>query len=131
MKETKYGFSKKVNLNFDQALEKVKTELQNQGFGVVSEIAMHQTLKNKLNVDFKPYVILGACNPPNAYKALQAEEQIGLLLPCNVIVYKNARDETIVAAIDPVAVMASTENAVVEQVAQDILKKLQTVIASL
>ncbi len=131
MKETKYGFSKKVNLNFDQALEKVKTELQNQGFGVVSEIAMHQTLKNKLNVDFKPYVILGACNPPNAYKALQAEEQIGLLLPCNVIVYKNDQDETIVAAIDPVAVMASTENAVVEQVAQDILKKLQTVIASL
>ena len=131
MKETKYGFSKKVNLNFDQALEKVKTELQNQGFGVVSEIAMHQTLKNKLNVDFKPYVILGACNPPNAYKALQAEEQIGLLLPCNVIVYNNAQNETIVAAINPVAVMASTENAVVDQVAQDILKKLQTVIENL
>ncbi len=131
MKETKYGFSKKVNLNFDQALEKVKTELQNQGFGVVSEIAMHQTLKNKLNVDFKPYVILGACNPPNAYKALEAEEQIGLLLPCNVIVYNNAQNETIVAAINPVAVMASTENAVVDQVAQDILKKLQTVIENL
>ena len=131
MKETKYGFSKKVNLNFDQALEKVKTELQNQGFGVVSEIAMHQTLKNKLNVDFKPYVILGACNPPNAYKALQAEEQIGLLLPCNVIVYNNAQNETIVAAINPVAVMASTENAVVDQVARDILKKLQTVIENL
>jgi uncharacterized protein (DUF302 family) len=99
MKITSYGFSKVVNLSYDKAIEKVTEELKKEGFGVLTEIDVKETLKKKLDVDFKPYKILGACNPPNAYKALQAEEQIGLMLPCNVIVYVNDNVETVVAAI--------------------------------
>ncbi|MEX2189140.1 MAG: DUF302 domain-containing protein, partial [Bacteroidota bacterium] len=82
-----YGFSKTVNLSFDQTVEKVTEELKKEGFGVLTTIDVKETLKKKLDVDFKRYTILGACNPPFAHKALQAEEEIGLLLPCNVIVY--------------------------------------------
>ena len=81
-----YGISKKVILGFDEAVAKVTDELKKEGFGVLTTIDVRETLKKKLNVDFKKYVILGACNPPFAYKSLQAEEEIGLLLPCNVIV---------------------------------------------
>ncbi len=86
MKSTTYGFSKVVNLGYNEAIEKVIEELKKEGFGVLTEIDVKETLKKKLDVDFKPYKILGACNPPFAYKALQSEEQIGLMLPCNVIV---------------------------------------------
>ncbi|HFE64052.1 MAG TPA: DUF302 domain-containing protein, partial [Caldithrix sp.] len=105
MKQTEYGFTKTVGLTFEQAIEKVTEELKKEGFGILTEIDVQATLKNKLDVDFTPYKILGACNPPSAYKALQAEEQIGLMLPCNVIIYVNDAGETVVAAVDPIASM--------------------------
>jgi len=128
MKKSNYGFSKIVNLSFEQALKKVKEELANEGFGVLTEIDVKATFKKKLDVDFRPYQILGACNPPNALKALQAEEQVGLLLPCNVIVYINAKGQTIVAAIDPVAAMQMVENQALTEVAKGIQQKLKNVI---
>ncbi len=84
-----YGFSKKVNYGFDEAIERVIEELKKEGFGILSEIDVKATLKKKMDIDFPNYKILGACNPPLAHKALSAEPEIGLLLPCNVIVYEN------------------------------------------
>lgn len=110
MEQTSYGFSKVVNLGYNEAIEKVTEELKREGFGVLTEIDVKETLKKKLDVDFKPYKILGACNPPFAYKALQSEEQIGLMLPCNVIVYVNEKNETVVAAVDPIASMQAVRN---------------------
>jgi len=83
-----YGFSKTIDLPYEQAIEKVTAELKKEGFGVLTFIDVKETLKQKINVDFKKYAILGACNPPIAHRALQEEEEIGLLLPCNVIVYE-------------------------------------------
>ena len=131
MKTSSYGFSKVINLSFEQALEKVKEELQKEGFGILSDIDVKATLKKKLDVDFKPYRILGACNPPNALKALQAEEQVGLLLPCNVIVYVNDQDQTVVAAIDPVAAMQIVDNEDLANVAREIQQKLKKVFNNL
>jgi len=131
MKQTKYAFTKKVNLSYDEAIEKVTDELKKRGFGILTEIDVKETLKKKLDVDFKPYKILGACNPPYAYKSLQAEEQIGLMLPCNVIVYVNDAGETVVAAIDPVASMQAVDNPDLGDVAQTIQEKLKSVIESL
>lgn len=128
MNQTNYGFWKAVNLGYDEAIEKVTEELKKEGFGVLTEIDVKATLKKKLDVDFKPYKILGACNPPYAYQALQSEEQIGLMLPCNVIVYVNDNGKTIVAAIDPVASMTAVENAALEVHAQEVRTKLQRVI---
>ncbi len=125
MKKSNYGFSKVVNFSFEQALEKVKEALQKEGFGILADIDVKATLKKKLDVDFKPYRILGACNPPSALKALQAEEQVGLLLPCNVIIYVNDRDQTEVAAIDPVAAMQITKNQDLAGIAQAIQQKLK------
>ncbi|NOY78309.1 MAG: DUF302 domain-containing protein [Calditrichaeota bacterium] len=130
MKQTEYAFTKKVNLSYDEAIAKVTEELKKRGFGILTEADVRETLKKKLDVDFKPYKILGACNPPNAYKALQAEEQIGLMLPCNVIVYVNDNDETIVAAIDPVASMQAVNNPEVKKVAQTIQEELKSVMES-
>ena len=131
MKESNYGFSKAVDLGFEEAIEKVQEELKKEGFGVLADLDFKAILKTKLDVDFKPYRVLAACNPPNAYKALQAEEQLGLLLPCNVIVYVNDDNETIVAAIDPVANMGAVNNATVEEVAATIQGKLKNVINSI
>ena len=131
MKQTTYGFSKVVNLGYDEAIEKVTDELKKEGFGVLTEIDVKATLKKKLDVDFKLYKILGACNPPFAYKALQSEEQIGLMLPCNVIVYVNNNDETVVAAIDPIASMQAVKNETLGEVAATIQSKLKNVINSL
>jgi len=131
MEQTNYGFSKKVNLGYDEAIEKVTDELKKEGFGVLTEIDVKATLKKKLDVDFKPYKILGACNPPFAYKALQSEEQIGLMLPCNVIVYVNDNNETIVAVIDPIASMQAVKNDTLGEVAETIQGKLKKVINSL
>lgn len=128
MEQTNYGFTKIVNLNYEEAIEKVTEELKKEGFGVLTEIDVKATLKKKLDVDFKPYKILGACNPPFAYKSLQAEEQIGLMLPCNVIVYVNDKKETVVAAIDPIASMQSVNNPNLGDVAQTIQNKLKNVI---
>jgi uncharacterized protein (DUF302 family) len=131
MEQTNYAFSKTVNLRYDEAIEKVTDELKKEGFGVLTEIDVKATLKKKLDVDFKPYKILGACNPPFAYKALQSEEQIGLMLPCNVIVYVNDNNETIVAVIDPVASMQAVKNDTLGEVAETIQGKLKKVINSL
>ncbi len=131
MEQTNYGFLKVVNLSYDEAIEKVTDELKKEGFGVLTEIDVKETLKKKLDVDFKPYKILGACNPPFAYKSLQAEEQIGLMLPCNVIVYVNDKNETVVAAIDPIASMQAVKNDKLVDVAVTIQGKLKNVISNL
>ncbi|MEP0862120.1 MAG: DUF302 domain-containing protein [Ignavibacterium sp.] len=131
MKSTTYGFSKVVNLGYNEAIEKVTEELKKEGFGVLTEIDVKETLKKKLDVDFKPYKILGACNPPFAYKALQSEEQIGLMLPCNVIVYVNDNNETVVAAINPIASMQAVKNETLGEVAKTVQGKLKKVINSI
>ncbi|MCZ7603080.1 DUF302 domain-containing protein [Melioribacter sp. Ez-97] len=131
MSQTNYGFSKVVNLGYEEAIEKVTEELKKEGFGILTEIDVKETLKKKLDVDFKPYKILGACNPPFAHKALQSEEQIGLMLPCNVIVYVNEQNETIVTVIDPIASMQAVNNDKLGEVAETIQSKLKNVIDSL
>lgn len=126
----KYGFSKIVNLPFDQALVKVTEELKKEGFGVLTTIDVRETLKNKLDVEFPRYTILGACNPPFAYKALQAEEEIGLLLPCNVIVYEK-QGRTRVAAFDPMVMSAILGNRQMEPIADEVKARLERVIAAM
>ncbi|MCC6550277.1 MAG: DUF302 domain-containing protein [Ignavibacteriaceae bacterium] len=126
-----YGFTKHLKLGFNEAIEKVTEELKKEGFGVLTEIDVTATLKKKLDVDFKPYRILGACNPPFAHKALQAEEQIGLMLPCNVIVYQNTPEETTVSAVDPVASMAAVHNESLHPIAGEVREKLMRVIDAL
>ncbi|NOX18518.1 MAG: DUF302 domain-containing protein [Chlorobi bacterium] len=128
MENTNYGFWKSVDYGFEEAIGKTEAALKEEGFGVLADLDFKATLKKKLDVDFKPYRVLAACNPPNAYKALQAEEQLGLLLPCNVIVYVNDDGQTIVAAIDPSASMGMVDNEIVREVAKDIETKLRKVI---
>ena len=118
MKKSNYGISKVISLGYDEALERVAEELKKEGFGVLTEIDVKATLKKKLDVDFRPYKILGACNPPFAYEALQSEEQIGLMLPCNIIVYVNEDGETIVSAVNPMASMQAVENKDLGEIAE-------------
>lgn len=128
---TRYGIGITVDLPYDRAVEATREELANEGFGVLSEIDIAGALKKKLGVDFRPYVILGACNPPIAHQALQAESDIGLLLPCNVIVY--AADEegkSVIAAMDPVEALALTGNASIGPLAADVKARLQRVLAA-
>lgn len=125
---TKYYFGKTVELSFDDAIVRVTEELKKEGFGVLTEVDIQATLKKKLDVDFRSYKILGACNPPFAYKALQAEQNIGLLLPCNVIVQDAGNGKTEIAAIDPLVSMSRVENPALEPVATEIKAKLQRVI---
>lgn len=131
METTKYAFKTTVNLSYDEAIEKVTDELKKEGFGLLTEIDVKETMKKKLDVDFRKYKILGACNPPNAFKALQAEIDIGLMLPCNVVVYEGNGGETIVAAVDPVASMMAIDNSSLGEVADDVRSKLQRVIEAL
>lgn len=126
----KYGYSRKVKLGFDDAVAKVTDELQKVGFGILTEINVKETFKKKLDVDFKPYIILGACNPSSAYKALSAEDEIGLLLPCNVIVYENDNGESVVASVEVDAMLSLVENPVIEELAKEIKNKLHTAIDS-
>ena len=123
-----YGISKEVSLGFDETVERVRLELQKEGFGVLTEIDVKSTLKNKLDVEFEDYLILGACNPAFAYKALQAEEKIGTMLPCNVVVIDMENGTTEIAAIHPVASMMAIQNPALEPLAQEISEKLQRVI---
>lgn len=127
----KYYISKKIDATFEQALDRVKESLAIEGFGVLSEINIHDKLKEKLDVDFRRYTILGACNPSYAYKALQHEDKIGTMLPCNVIVQELKRNEIEVAAIDPIASMMAIENPKLASIAAEIKAKLVRVIESL
>lgn len=116
--------------DFDDALSKTKLALQEQGFGILTEIDVRATLKKKLNVDYGQYVILGACNPPLAYQALQAEKEIGLFLPCNVIVYEE-NSELFVAAIKPTSAMAGIENSNLDAIALQAEEKLKTALENI
>ena len=125
-----YYFSKTIDLDFDGAIIKVTEELKKEGFGILTDIDVKATLKKKLDVDFHKYRILGACNPPFAYQALQAEDKIGTMVPCNVIVQE--RDgKTEVSAIDPLASMQAVKNEALAGVAQEVRLKLRTVIEKL
>ena len=131
---TRYGISVTVPLPYDRAVERIREELTKEGFGVLTEIDVKATMKKKLDVEFRPYVILGACNPPIAYEALSAELDIGLLLPCNVIVYAGDEPGTcVVAALDPVEALALTGRTdiapLAEQVKAKLVRALETVAA--
>jgi len=128
--EIGYGFSRKLNLGFEQAIERAKETLKAEGFGVLSEINIAEKFKEKLGVDFRNYVILGACNPPIAYQALQLEAALGLLLPCNVVVYEEG-EKTVVAAIDAAKMMSVVGNPKLEAAAAEVNEKLQRAIANL
>jgi uncharacterized protein (DUF302 family) len=122
-----YGISKPVNLTYEEAINRVTEELKKEGFGVLTTIDVKETLKKKLGVDFDKYIILGACNPPFAYKALQAEYDLGLLLPCNVVVYE--RDgKVFVSAFDPMVMTQIIDNPALKEIAQEVRKKLERVI---
>ncbi len=126
-----YYFNKTVNGSFDDVITKVTDELKKEGFGILTEIDVKETLKKKLDVDFKKYKILGACNPPFAYEALKAEDKIGAMLPCNVIVIEQAPGQIEVAAVNPIASMAAVENPALGKVASEVQSKLKKVVDGL
>ncbi len=126
-----YSMKKKVDLDYEATLEKVKAELKEEGFGVLSEIDMKQTFKDKIGEDFNKYIILGACNPKFAYKALQMEEDIGLLLPCNVVVSTSDSGDTTVAIINPMEVMNLPNNQDIKELAKEIKERLERVIKNM
>jgi uncharacterized protein (DUF302 family) len=128
---SKYGFSKTVDLPYQEAIEKARAALKAEGFGVLCEIDIQEKLKEKLDVDFRNYVILGACNPPLAYKSLQQEINVGLLLPCNVIVYEaDEAGKSVVAAIDAKAMLSVVGNIpALDAVAAEVNEKLKRVVA--
>ncbi len=126
-----YYIGKTLNTDFNTAIERVKTSLLNEGFGVLTEINMSGTLKKKLGVDFRKYTILGACNPSLAYKAVQSERNIGTMLPCNVVVQEIEEKNIEVAAVDPYASMQAIDNDALKEIAQIVRGKLATVIENL
>ncbi len=126
-----YYFSKLLSRSFEESIDRVTEALKTEGFGIVSIIDMQAKLKEKLGVDFKKYTILGACNPPYAYKTLQAEEKIGVMLPCNVVVIDKENGTTEVAAVHPLASMMAIENPALEPLAREVTVKLKNVINSL
>ena len=131
MIEEKYYFKTTVDIPYDQAVEKVTAALADEGFGILTEIDVKATLKEKIDVNFRPYIILGACNPPFAYKTLQAEEQIGLMLPCNVVVQEGQDGGTVVSAMNPLVVMESVENPDLEPIAVEVTEMLRRVVQAL
>lgn len=126
-----YYFNKTLNTSFDDAVARVFTELKKEGFGVLTDIDVSEALRKKLDMDFKKYRILGACNPPFAYKALQLEDKIGTMLPCNVIVQEISAGVVEVAAIDPIASMQAIDNPKLRSVAEQMQSMLKKVIAAL
>ncbi len=126
-----YHFTKTLDVPFDQAIEKAAAALKERGFGVLTTIDVKDTLKKKIGADFRPYTILGACNPSYAHKALQAEPMIGTMLPCNVIVQQGADGKVQVSAVDPVASMAAIKNPALEGIAGEVRGLLKATIDSL
>lgn len=126
-----YYFSKTITGDFDNAIQKVTEALKAEGFGILTEIDIKATLKKKLDVDFYNYKILGACNPPFAYKALLAEDKIGTMLPCNVIVQEKIAGQVEVSAVDPAASMQSIENKDLHDIAIEIRARLQKIVEQL
>jgi uncharacterized protein (DUF302 family) len=128
---SKYGIGTPVALDYGRAVDRVKEALAAEGFGILSEIDVAAVMKKKLDVDFPPYVILGACNPPLAHRALTADRDIGLLLPCNVIVYAgDTPGRSVVAAMDPVVVLEVTGNASIRPLAEDVRSRLTRALAA-
>lgn len=126
-----YGFHATLNLSFDEAVERVTAALKHEGFGVLSDIDIRGAMKEKLGIDMPPYRILGACNPPLAHKALQADPDVGLLLPCNVVVRQEAEGQVTVAFIDPMVMMEMVKQPEVQHVAKDAAQRLRRVCESL
>ncbi len=126
-----YYYSKTLRTSFDDAVEKVTASLSAEGFGVISEVDLHEKIKYKLGVDFKRYRILGACNPAFSYRALQAEDKIGVMLPCNVLVIEQGEGETEIAAVNPSEAMSVVRNEAVNQVAAEVDEKLRKALDSL
>lgn len=131
MSKSNYGFGKTVDLPFGQAIARTKEALAAEGFGVLTEIDVRETLKKKLDVDFAPYTILGACNPPLAHQALTAEREIGLLLPCNVIVYQVDEKRSTVSIMDPEAALALAGNPAIAPLARDVKARLERVLEAI
>jgi uncharacterized protein (DUF302 family) len=129
--KTRYGIGKSVPLPYEQAVERTRAALQAEGFGVLTEIDVKATLKKKLDVDFKNYVILGACNPPLAWQGFQAEGDIGLLLPCNVIVYEEGASRSRVAVLDPLVQLGVTGRKDIEPLATEARKRLERALRAL
>lgn len=127
MNEIKYGFKKESGFNFEETVELVRIALKKEGFGVLTEINVRDTLKNKLNIEYENYIILGACNPSLAYRALKSEKEIGLILPCNVIVYVDD-GRNFVSTINPVEAMSIVNNPELKKIAEQVSEKLKKVI---
>jgi uncharacterized protein (DUF302 family) len=125
----KYYIEKTLNSDFDSAVSKTKDALQKEGFGVLSEIDIDKKLKEKLNVDFRKYKILGACNPPLAHQALQKEDKVATMLPCNVIVQQRDDNQVEISAVNPIASMQAIENKELSEIAKTVKEKLENVIS--
>jgi uncharacterized protein (DUF302 family) len=129
---TRYGIATTVRMPYERAVQRTREELSKEGFGVLTEIDVAATLQEKLHVPFRPYVILGACNPPLAHRALSAERDIGLLLPCNVVVYASDEPGTsVVAAMDPIAALELTGNEQIRGIAAEVRSRLERVLAAI
>jgi uncharacterized protein (DUF302 family) len=132
MKDVKhYAFSTVLETTYEDAVSRVTNALKEEGFGVLTEIDVRATLKKKLNVDFRKYVILGACNPPYAYRTLQTDLDVGLLLPCNVIVYETDEKKAFISAINPVSALDVIKNEQLRRIAEEVSEKLKKVVDKL
>jgi uncharacterized protein (DUF302 family) len=131
MSDIRYGFKREISLSMDQTEQKVRDLLKEEGFGVLTEIDVKATLKTKLDVDTTPYKIFGACNPPIAHKAISIEPDLGLFLPCNLIIYESGPGKTTVAAVNPMEMMSSVDNPGLSEIAPKVTESMRRVINSL
>lgn len=131
LKHKGYSYRKRVDLPYEEAVEQVTAALKEEGFGILSEIDMSATLKQKLDVDFPRYVILGACNPPLAHEALRKEIEIGSLLPCNVVVYDDQAGGSVISAVDPRTMLGVVQNTELEPIGDEVAERLQRALNSL